>query len=552
VTSVRAVLDPVAAVRAADTAHALFPRGASVVVAVSGGADSMALLEALSAYAPERGLKLVAAHLDHGLHGASRVMAAVVERAAAERGLRFVTARRDVGAIAAREGRGIEDSARRVRYAWLAECAAQVGAPVVAVAHQADDQVETVLMNLVRGAGLDGLTGMSPIAPWPLDRASVLGQLEVGGDSDRAPTQARKPATAGQRLENGAPLLPLVVRPLLSIEAEALRAWLRARGVAWLEDPTNAEADRFRNAIRLRVLPVLRELNPRLAAAVGRTSETLAADAACLADLAADALDRAGEAASPRAQAIAARRGAPAVGALDVAVLRSLHVALARRVIRSALAREGIDLREAGWLHVETVRACLDEGGPAASSLPGGWRAVVADGLLSLEAPADEGPARERGCGRRSGVGPVDQASTMPTALAVPGETALPGGWQVVCERRPRRGGDETPPADAWTARIDASAAPEGLAARWRRPGDRFRPTGMGGHSKSLQDFFVDQRVPAAERDLWPLIVAAPDGPLLWVAGLRVDRQAAVRSSTELVIELRARPPGWRGPNRRA
>lgn len=209
--------------------NALLPHGCTVLCALSGGADSMALLMGLLAVAEKRNLTVLAAHYDHNLRGEeSRRDAEFVARQCAELGVPLTTGSGDVAAQANETGRGIEETARTMRYDFLEKTAARVGAQVIATAHNADDNAETVLLHLVRGTGLDGLTGIPP--------------------------------RRGK-----------IVRPLLSVTRQEIEDYLTARNIPWVTDSTNQDPAYSRNRIRRDVMPVLRDLNPSF-------SQTLAAN----------------------------------------------------------------------------------------------------------------------------------------------------------------------------------------------------------------------------------------------------------------------------------
>lgn len=499
----------VAAIRAADAAHALFAPGGVVLVAVSGGPDSVALLDALRAYGPERDLRLHVAHLDHGLRKASVEDSAFVEGSAKEFDLPVTLDARDVRSVAAREGRGLEDAARVVRYSWLAAVADRIGAEVVATGHHADDQAETVLMNLVRGAGLDGLAAMRPRSMWPIDAAVVAAHEALGG----AP-------------------LPALVRPLLSVRRAAILEHLEARGLPFRDDPSNADVSLLRNRLRRDVLPALHAINPSLADTLTRAAAGISDDVAALEA----ALDVAwpglvdGGAGEGTGFGVGAGSKSSGTIALSRAALARLHPALQRRALRRALAGLGSDLRAIGWDHIEALRldAVSDSSTPPARDLSDGLRARFDAHSLQI------GPARP--------AIPPPRLSAVPVPLAMPGETTLPGGWKVSAERIGRSGFNALGRGrDPWTAHVDADALPGPLAARGRTEGDRFQPSGMGGQSKSIQDFFVDLKVPASERDGWPLIVAGER--IVWVPGHRVAEWATVGPGTRTVATLRVKPP---------
>lgn len=218
--------------------------GDSVLCAVSGGADSMCLLHWLSANAESLGIRVVAAHYNHQLRGAeSDRDEAFVAQWCKDRKIKCVTGRGDVKAFAEAESLGIEEAARKLRYEFLEKTAAALGANRVATAHNADDNAETVLMNLCRGSGARGLSGIPPVRG-------------------------------------------MFIRPLIETARSEIDEYLSQNGVPHVEDSTNGTDDYTRNRLRHRVMPELRGLNPAFSAAVGRMSAQLREDDACLTEMA--------------------------------------------------------------------------------------------------------------------------------------------------------------------------------------------------------------------------------------------------------------------------
>ena len=203
----------------------LLPRSASVVVACSGGPDSLALLALLLELRPLLHLTVTAAHYEHGIRGAASIAdAAFVQQFCAERGVPCLLAHGDARAAAAAGGESLETAARRLRYAFLERARLRAGADWILTAHHADDQAETVLLHLLRGTGIDGLAGI------------------------RARDEARH-----------------LVRPLLPFPKRELAAYCRAQGFSPRRDATNEVPDALRNRVRLELLPaLLRGYNPSL------------------------------------------------------------------------------------------------------------------------------------------------------------------------------------------------------------------------------------------------------------------------------------------------
>jgi tRNA(Ile)-lysidine synthase len=295
----------------------------------------VALAVALARLAPEHGFALAAiAHLHHGLRGAEADGdQRFVEALAARLGVPCITAREDVAARAAESGESIEAAARRLRYAFLEAAASEARADRIATGHTADDQAETVVMRLMRGAGLHGLSAIRP--------------------------------------RNGR-----VIRPLIEARRSAVEAFLRESGEPWREDASNADIALARNRVRHEALPALKAIaGDGVVDALARTASLIQDDA--------DELDR-------RAIEMSAAAVLPD-GALDMAVLAAANPALARRVIRNAL-EQAADGRFLSLEHVEAVRSLMKQGAARAVQLPG----IVASrdgGTIRIE-PATPGRRR--------------------------------------------------------------------------------------------------------------------------------------------------------------
>lgn len=315
--------------------EALGVRSTRVIVAVSGGADSMALLAVLHSLRTELDLTLHAAHLDHSLRGAqSPADAEFVREQCAGLDVPVTIERSDVRAAAEESRIGIEEAARKLRYQFLARTAQSVGAGWVSLAHNADDQVETVLHRLIRGTGLAGLSGM------PLSR----------------------PLAEGVTL----------VRPLLDVTRAEIEADLRQRGLTWREDSSNTSLEFTRNRIRHRLLPFLRaEFNPQ----VGRALLTLsrqAEDAQAIVHAAGAALAR---------QAILDR--SPGSVRIDCGSLADVPPHLARAMFQLIWTEQGWPAGGMTFAHWDGLAAQAREGSPSAS-LPGPVTAVRRGTLLHL------------------------------------------------------------------------------------------------------------------------------------------------------------------------
>jgi len=225
--------------------YGLLVRGEPVVVGVSGGPDSLCLLHVLKHLAPGYGVTLHVTHLEHGIRGEeSEADAQFVAGLAHRWGLPVTVEHADVPRLAEEEGLAPEEAARRARYGFLARVAGQIGASRIAVGHNADDQVETVLMHFLRGSGLAGLRGMLPLSP--------LGELRLGAALRDSPL-------AGELR---------LIRPLLEVARPAIEAYCRSRGLQPRFDRSNLDTTYYRNRLRHELLPMLEGYNPNIRALV--------------------------------------------------------------------------------------------------------------------------------------------------------------------------------------------------------------------------------------------------------------------------------------------
>jgi tRNA(Ile)-lysidine synthase len=313
-------------------------RGETLVVGLSGGADSVALTDVLASLQRRHGFRLVAAHLDHGLRPGSVEDAAFCHALCATLGVPFRGGSAPVRDRASREKGGLEQAARHERYSFLRRVKDDEGAAWVAVAHTQDDQAETLLLRLLRGAGASGLAGM--------------------------------------RRRHGD-----LARPLLGVPRLRVLEHLRARGLAWREDPSNADPAHLRNRVRHELIPYLdQRFNPRVREALARTAALLADEASYLAAQA-EAL----------VAGIASRDGEGLV--LDRRQLAAAPTALARAAVRLALQRAG-GLVGIDRGHVDRLLRVAASAAPAGRHLrlPGGREARFTHGQLWLEKRATPAP----------------------------------------------------------------------------------------------------------------------------------------------------------------
>ena len=478
------------------TRYRLLEQGQGVVVGVSGGADSVCLLHLLRELSAEWALRLTVAHLNHGLRGADAdADAGFVAELAREWGLPSVVEKVDVAALAREKRLSIEEAARQARYAFLARVAGEQDARYVGAAHHADDQAETVLMRFLRGSGVAGLRGMLPVMPLSDYRLAP----EAAAEADS----------------------PLLIRPLLATPRAAIADYCRENSLRWRTDASNADLRHYRNRLRHELLPVLREYNPRISEVLARTAEAMAGDYEVL------------EAVAEDQYAELAIQVSPDVIAFEQERLVQLPVGLQRSLLRLAIHQLRANLRDIGWEHVERALETARFG-------QSGDSATIAAGLaLCLDQGiAQIGPEGAVPQSMRFGLRPRVRTAF---AVTAPGTTVLGSGWWIDVDALAR---PELPPGwtendQPWTAYLDADAVGEELTVRPRQPGDRFRPLGLGGHTARVNEFMINEQLPAGERADWPLLVGA--GGIAWVCGYRIDEGAAVTPFTKRIWRVRFR-----------
>jgi tRNA(Ile)-lysidine synthase len=469
--------------------HQMLPAGGRVVVALSGGPDSVALVHILRDLEARGDFKVAGvAHFNHRLRSqASDADEQFCMDLASTLDLPAEVGSADVREVARREKRSIEDAARRLRYTFLHEAAARLNAEAIAVGHSREDQAETFLLRLMRGAGTRGLGAIRPKA--------------------------------------GA-----VIRPLLDISRGELRRYAIDLGLQYREDETNADLTVPRNRIRHELLPYLqREFSPGIV-------EVLAREAA----LAREDEDRLEQEAIDLATSVVltntpftASSGQRQIQ-LDRDRLLSGHPALASRVARMALARV-CDDRFVGFDDVQRLLEFARTGVEGqALSLPGQQARLCVAAACAGEAArlvVELGPEPARGVQR--------EANSFWIQLSIPGEVRLERSQLSVSAAW----------ADGSQGQIDVPARGAGtlvkgltgpLAVRSRRAGDRFHPPGLGGRARKLQDYLVDRKVPRAARDLLPLVVDQDDR-IVWIVGHAVADGLRASEPSPGVILLKAK-----------
>jgi tRNA(Ile)-lysidine synthase len=490
----------------------LLSSGETVVVGVSGGPDSLCLLHVLCRLRGEYDLSLHVAHLHHSLRGADADADAEFVRAlTADWNLSCTLEQADVPALAREHRLAIEEAARRARYDFLARVARVTGATTIAVGHNADDQSETVLMHWLRGSGLAGLRGMLPLIP--------LADYRLLEPPESALPDASTPGDTS------------LIRPLLEITRSEIEAYCQFHGLRPRFDRSNLDTTYFRNWLRHEVFPLLAQHNPNVREVVRRSACIIADDYALLRSLLEETWPQVvlAEVPASRPRAKGEKREARIV--FDLAAWRALPTSLQRSTLREAIHRLRRSLRNINFLHVENALLVARDGTTGdQSTLPQGLALTLGYDRFTIADADTTQPLPDW---------PLLPPSCTPLPVHIPGDTLLPGSnWTLraeVLDRAHLPVGWEAN-ADPWRAFLDGQAVGETLSLRTRRPGDRFRPLGMGGHTVKLSDFLTNQKVPRDLRDRLPLLEG--EGGIAWVCGQRVDEHTRIGEGTETVLVL--------------
>jgi tRNA(Ile)-lysidine synthase len=457
--------------------HRLFRDGQQILLAVSGGLDSMALLQAMHKLSAKHGWQLTIAHLNHQLRGrSSDADERLVRQTAAKLRLRCVVQRLDIRKFAREHKVSVEMAARERRHDFLARTAVRKGTSTIALAQHADDQIELFFLRLLRGSGGEGLAGMR----W------------------------RNPSSSNPRVE--------LVRPLLDLPKSALRAYADEVGIQFREDATNARLDIQRNRLRHELLPLLRrKYQPALDKAVHRVSEIVGAEAEFVTQTAMDWLQR--------------KRGSRGRSP----VFGNLNVAVQRRCIQLQLLELGI---KPDFSLVETLRLTPEQAVTVAcrsqeSAMLGGGNSD-----LSLHISRDRAGWLQRKLMPKSEF----QTGAFNIDLRDKRRQVLLDRVRVLWKIDSKPGG-QLPKPVAGREFFDAEKVGHRIVLRHWQPGDRFQPIGLTNPVK-LQDFFTNEKVDRALRHKL-LVGEAANGTLFWVEGHRISEQFKLTSTTRCRLNWR-------------
>jgi tRNA(Ile)-lysidine synthase len=454
--------------------HSMLERGDHLIVAVSGGPDSVALLRVLALLMDEFRLRLTTAHLNHGLREQEADDdEAFVRRLSEGMGIACICKKTDILALQEEKRRSLEEIGREERYRFLHETAEKFGAVKIAVGHHRDDQAETVLLHLLRGCGPEGLRGILPV-------------------------------------RDGR-----IIRPLLDVGRSCILAFLRREGLTYRSDSSNESPLFLRNRIRNELIPGLAATyNPRLIEGFCQTAGIIRREDDYLRGVVREIIRRWG-----------IDPGSEEVG-LPVADFMVLHEAIQGRIIKCLLEGAAPLRNGIGYRHIEAVLALARRsiGRSASLDLPFRIRVERKGGILRIQ---KEGERRARKPERKNPTWFEYRVEIPATIHLREVNRTIRLEWiEKPCIREMR----ERPE----TAFMDYERITLPLLLRNMRPGDRVALLGTGGEKK-LKDYFIDRKIDAPCRNGIPLLVDA--GSIIWIAGERISERVRVTEKTRKVLK---------------
>ena len=437
----------------------LIAEGDSVLVGFSGGPDSTCLLYFLQTLKVKYQLQIRAIYINHNLRPVEvPAEIAFCRKICESLDIPFLVASVDVALYCKEHRMNKQEAARELRYQAFGNAAAEIRADKVALAHNADDQAETLLMRLVRGAGPTGLSGI------PVKRGKII-------------------------------------RPLLEIGRDEIERFLAIRHIVPVTDSSNLKEDYFRNMVRARLMPMLKQANPKLLQSLGHTMEILREEERYFEIVVTKTLMK-----------LISRKSHQRIE-LFLSPLEAMETVILRRVLRRAIS-ETEGLRGIVFLHIEDIIALIKKGKSGDRLvLPRDIRVIKDYSVLVI---TSEEPLRIAEC-----------------PLGLPGKAVIVGAGYVLTaaeEEESMKFGDGKS-----SILLDGGTMRFPLIVRPRRAGDYFYPMGFG-RKKKLQDFLVDKKVARDERDSIPVVVSGDD--IVWIAGYRADERFKVTDQTKKFVRL--------------
>ena len=488
----------------------LISQGDSVLVAVSGGADSVALLHVLSDLRRDEGLTIEAAHLNHGIRaGTADDDAAFVEGMCRGLGIRCYVEKIDTPSFARNAKLSLEEAARELRYRFLKDGARKGNHNKIALGHTMNDQAETVLMHLIRGAGLLGASGMKPMSEAGTEPIGKLSTKNIG-DARATPIQS------GSTI--------FFIRPFLATTRAEIEEFLASKEIPYREDASNLDTTLMRNRVRHELMELLkRKYNPRIVEVLGSHASLVTEAENYLSTVASEAYRH------------CLREETGENIELELTRVLSYHTCVQSYVFREAYRRLCGSLKDLGFTHV----ACLVN---LVSSGQSGDSIDIASGISALL------DGQSLWIGRTSALRSEDTGAPKFLVQFEPGQEVrltdiglrvnsklLSRDAQEDKFGEDKLGKDDFLKSGPDRVFFDLEKLKRPLVLRNLEPGDRMAPFGMDG-TKKIQDLLVDLKIPRSRRR--KLAAFCDRNQVLWLVGIRRSSAAPVTGDTRLILSV--------------
>ena len=458
--------------------HQMIETGDTVLLGVSGGPDSVALLRGLIELKQDLNIELAIAHLNHNARGEeSDRDAQFVKDLGNTLQIKTLIEKIDVAAEQAISKNSFQETARDLRLDFLERTMTQIGANKIALGHTSDDQAETVLMNLLRGSGPQGMGGMNPV---------------------RFP----------------------YIRPLFYSSRSEVVGFLNDREFSYCKDSSNEKTDYLRNRVRLELIPYLQEnYNPRITANLFDASGVFRVENDYMNIVEGQEYDR----------AVSRLREGDGLS-VDIEYFITLPLALKRRLIRKVIQSIKGDLRRISFFHIQEALQLFEE-------FQKGKRIDLPDSVEALCAGDHVEFKRIHAPSSTILSGDKSRASDWMKPLLIPGETQVEKiGLTLKAEIIESNGTGVLSKQDN-QAFLDFDKTGDDLVIRFFQAGDRLRPLGMSG-TKKLKSFFIDEKVPVEKRSIIPILTTG-NNDIIWVYGMRISDTYRVTSETSKVLFIK-------------
>jgi tRNA(Ile)-lysidine synthase len=452
-----------------------------VLAGFSGGADSLALLILLK----NAGYRVVAAHFNHHLRQEADLDEICARQLAADLEIPFLSGGADVQVLACEHKQSVEEAARQARYQWLLKQAETRQAQAVAVAHTADDQVETVLMHLLRGSGLDGLTGMPYRQIFPL---------------------------WNQRIP--------IARPLLTTWRSETEAICRESGLEPVMDESNLSARYFRNRIRLELIPFLQTYNTQVKGHIRQTAQILSEDQSILNTV------------KERAWLDCYRQRTPGWIAWNLESLAAQPEGLRRYIFRRGLTELKPGIRDIDYSLTERLSNFIFQISRSGEMHLAGnlWIQKCAGQVILWD-------------GKPGFIGLYPQLETDYGLSLSLVDIVEFSGWKLETREEDLLTAREAIQQGRLQNQVwlDIDCLNFPLVVRAGHPGERISLLGMGGKTQKLSDYYINHKIPRQAREKWPLIVSGQS--IVWVTGFGISESAAITERTRRVVRISLQSP---------